>query len=573
MDDGFWYAVPDTLTGRVEVGSLVRVPLGSRRVRGYVVELAPRPSGRLREIHAVTGDLAVFDPELLDVLRWAAHRYVAPLAVLLERAAPPNVAREVPCPATSRRPGADGELAEWVARVVGGVSTPPTYLLERPGRLGWVTAVAAVAGDGRSAMVVAPTEIEASQIAEAARTLLGSDTVDLVVPSMGNRDTTTTWAKVAACPGRLVVGTPRITTWPIAGPSAFVAVEESRRAMKERQTPTLAVRELLRRRALRHRAALLFVGPTPSVEALAVAPEVRRSSGRLWSHVEVVDRRGQGGLLTPDVRRAIAATVSAGRDVFLFSHRRGYAPASRCVACGTVRRCPRCGSRPDRGEACGRCGASLGACPECGRRRFEPLGAGVGRVAAEARRIVDRVVEAPDHGPVVVGSERDLPNVGRPSLAVIVDADGLILASHYRAVEEALRIMARVAGIVSEASGSRTMVQTAMPDHPIFEALRRADPVPLLVQETQARASFGYPPAGELLVVEIRGGAVDDVDAQIARAAGDATVHGPAATPRGRRWLIQGADLAGCRTALRSLVQTWRDAGATVRVDADPIDL
>ncbi len=573
MDEGFWYAVPERLADRVEVGSLVRIPLGARRVRGYVVEVRHRPAEGLREIQSVTGDLPVFDTGLLEILRWAAHRYVAPLAVLLERAAPPNAPRAVQCPPPERRRSDPGELADWAVQAIRGDGAPTTYHLERPGHLGWISSLGVLIDAERSVMVVVPTEVEAGQVADAARSVVGAGGVDVVVPTMADRDVTTAWARAATRPGRILVGTPRIATWSVTAPGAFVAVEESRRAMKERQTPTLAVREVLRRRALRQRGSLLFVGPTPSVEALAVTPDIRRPPRRPWSHIEVVDRRGEPGLLTSPVRRAIAATVAAGKGVFLFSHRRGFAPASRCVRCGTVRRCPECGSRPDRGDECARCGARLAACPDCGGRRFEPLGAGVGRVAAEARRIVDDVAEAPATAAVVVGSERDLPAAGRPALAVIVDADGLILASHFRATEEALRIMARVASVVATRSGSRTILQTAMPEHPVVTALRRGDPIPLLEHEAAERAAFGYPPAGELLVVEVRGGAVEGIDAQMREAAGDAIVHGPAETSRGRRWLIQGRDLARCRTALRRHVQAWRDAGATVRIDADPIDL
>ncbi|MFN2487139.1 MAG: hypothetical protein ABR609_11135, partial [Acidimicrobiia bacterium] len=39
VDEGFWYSA----TEGTELGSMVRVPLGGRRVRGYVVELSDRP--------------------------------------------------------------------------------------------------------------------------------------------------------------------------------------------------------------------------------------------------------------------------------------------------------------------------------------------------------------------------------------------------------------------------------------------------------------------------------------------------------------------------------------------------
>nr|MDJ0925024.1 hypothetical protein [Acidimicrobiia bacterium] len=88
VDDGFAYAIPDDMKD-VKVGSLVRVPLGSRRVRGFVVSIRPGDASELKPIISISGDMPVFDDNLLQVLRWAALHYVAPLAVLLGRSAPP----------------------------------------------------------------------------------------------------------------------------------------------------------------------------------------------------------------------------------------------------------------------------------------------------------------------------------------------------------------------------------------------------------------------------------------------------------------------------------------------------
>src|SRR5690606_24113731 len=107
---------------------------------------------------------------------------------------------------------------------------------------------------------------------------------------------------------------------------------------------------------------------------------------RAWPLVEVVDRTEEppgSGLVSNRARAAIAATRRQGGSVFVFTHRRGYAPAYRCANCRELRRCQVCGSRPEPDTACPRCGAPSEPCLACGTNRFEPLGAGVGRVRAE----------------------------------------------------------------------------------------------------------------------------------------------------------------------------------------------
>ena len=117
------------------------------------------------------------------------------------------------------------------------------------------------------------------------------------------------------------------------------------------------------------------------------------------------------------------------------------------------------------------------------------------------------------------------------------------------------------------------MVQTSQPHHPVIAALRRGDPVEFLEGELSAREDLGFPPAGEIIVIEVRSSPTDQ-SALIAAAVSDgADLYGPAPVRNGHRWLIQGVRLGPVRVRLREAIQRMRDAGAVVRVDVDPLDL
>lgn len=556
----------------------MRVPLGGRRVRGFVVEVADRPPGKLKAIAAVSGDHPVFGPKLRDALTWAAHHYVAPVAVTLERAAPPNLpggAEGIPEAQVPDRSAEDHPLGNLVRDVAGGRRRPITAFLASWEDMSWLAALTPVTSEGGSVMVVVATAAEAAMVAGKARSLVPG--VVEVTGEIDDATLTRHWSAAATVPGQIIVGTPRVASWPVAGLRLVVAVEEGRRAMKDRQTPTIAARRLLMTRARLEGLAQVYVGPTPSVELLAAGAEVIRSGTRAWPLVEVVDRNEEppgSGLVSGRGRMAIRSTLERGGNVFVFTHRRGYAPAYRCSTCKELRRCPTCGSRPEPGEACPRCGTPSQPCLNCGGSTFEPLGAGVGRVLHELRGLFPEAVgEAASGSPLVVGTERDLAAVEGVDLAIAVDVDGLALGSNFRSGEEALRILARLAGRVRRGSGNRLMVQTSLPDQPLVAALRRGDPIEFLRHELSEREAMGYPPATELMVVEIRGGD-DTADRQLRELTDEsADVMGPALTERGRRWLIQGRSLGGLKLALRPVVQRWRDSGATVRIDVDPLDL
>ena len=571
VDEGFWYASTEVL----KIGSLVRIPLGGRRVRGYVVELSERPPrSDLRASGPEVMKLPIFDRPLLDALIWSAHRYVAPIPVMLERATPPNLANRLGADPPTIFVASSGQaLSEYARSVAGGLRRPPVAYVARSGDFDWLTDVAApVLGAGASLMVVAATGSEVDTLVSSVAPKFSQQTV-VVKPESKDAEVTAAWVRCQA-PGNLLIGTPRITSWSIAALAMAVAVEEGRRAMKERQTPTIAVRDFLRTRASLAGNGLIFVGPTPSLETVASGATVIRSRPRAWPPVEVVDRNREPdtpGLVGVSALAAIKAVTERNGRVFVFAHRRGYAPAARCTRCRTLRRCPNCGARPETSPTCPRCEAVLGPCANCGHDRFVPLGAGVGRVAEElGKRFGTNVAEAPTETPIAVGSEADLASLDPVDLAVAVDADGLILGSNYRAEEEALRILARLAGRVRGKS-SRSLVQTSMPDHPVIRALRAGDPFDFLEAEIQNRSRLGFPPASQLMVIELRGTIPPNADAQIREL--KASVMGPAVRNENHRWLLQGKDLGVARMGLRPIVQKWRDAGTTVRIDVDPLDL
>ncbi|MEA2238244.1 MAG: hypothetical protein QOC81_2968 [Thermoanaerobaculia bacterium] len=90
----FTYAIPPALRDAVRLGSRVEVPFGAKRNTGFVVALTDQPpeSGKVRPIHAVLDDdEPALLPEIIDLCRWAAEYYIAPLGEMLRVALPANM--------------------------------------------------------------------------------------------------------------------------------------------------------------------------------------------------------------------------------------------------------------------------------------------------------------------------------------------------------------------------------------------------------------------------------------------------------------------------------------------------
>ena len=587
MDGGFWYSVPAHLKDRTGLGSVVRVPLGGGHSRGYVVEQGEAPLREVKPISSVSGDLPVFDAALLSVCRWAARYYVSPLSTILAKTAPSNApknpASASDLPALPPRNDGDHPADRLANDAAAGRRRRPGCLLVNSVDPQWVgPLLGPVLGAGRSVLVVVPTALEEERITGLLSEMFPGR-VRGAGPRHSPRQKTMVWAQLATRAGLVLVGTPGVVLWPIAVHGLLVVVEDGRRAHRRRQTPTVATLRTLRERAIREGAVLASVGPLPSVDALALGPDFfySRRRRRLWPHVEVVDRREVrgGGLFHPRTLSALRRAATEN-GAFVFAHRRGYAPAMRCAACRTLRLCPDCGGRAERGSVCIRCGTELGACRKCGKGFFEPVGAGVDRVRIELRRHLEEGLVGVVGGsaPIVVGTESSLAGAGRFGLAVVVDADGLLFAPHYRADEEALRTMVRLAGHLLEGSGRRLMVQTSSPGHRVLSALRKGEGVPFLQEELDRRVEAGFPPQGQLMAIEVRGEKLDHTADRVGGQIGGlkspkAAIHGPAQFSSGLRWLMEGSDLWDLKAQLRPLVARWRHGGLSVRVDVDPVDL
>src|SRR5205085_2496161 len=88
----FDYTVPEPLAGVVGVGTIVRVNLGGRRVRAWVVDddvASEAPPGKLRPLLAAVS--AGPPPDIVALTDWAARRFAGPRLPLLRAASPPAV--------------------------------------------------------------------------------------------------------------------------------------------------------------------------------------------------------------------------------------------------------------------------------------------------------------------------------------------------------------------------------------------------------------------------------------------------------------------------------------------------
>ncbi|HEX2193025.1 MAG TPA: hypothetical protein VHH09_07500 [Acidimicrobiales bacterium] len=558
------YVVPERLDPAVRVGSVVRIPLHGRRVRGWVVGRAAEPETDrpLQAVAKVTGWGP--PPDLVELAEWAAWRWAGPRVTFLRAASPPGAVPTLPPapPVTGAGGAADPAMGPVVAEAFSGgaraVRVPPAadtfpFVVE-----------AARRGD---ALVLAPSVAEAAYLA--ARLRHAGHAV-AVLP----RD----WARAAAG-GCVAVGA-RATAWaPRPRLGAVVVLDEHDEVYQEERAPTWNARDVVVERARRRGVPAVLVSPCPSLDTLATVPLLtlsRAEEREGWPVVEVVDRRGEEPGLGLYSSRLVALVRSADGDrrVICVLNRRGRARLLACATCGELARCDECGAvveEADGGLRCRRCGAVRPfVCGACGSARLRVLRAGVSRVRDDLERLAGRPVAevtadlAPGPlpaAPVLVGTEAVLHRAARAAAVAFLDLDQELVAPRWRAGEEALALLARAARVVGgRADGGRLLLQTRLPDHEVVDAVVRADPSRLAVVEGARRAALGFPP--ERAVAVVSGGAAPSFAAALSDSRGLDVVG-----PGDGRWLVRAPDH---RTLCDALAATPRPKGR-LRVAVDPL--
>jgi primosomal protein N' (replication factor Y) len=186
-----------------------------------------------------------------------------------------------------------------------------------------------------------------------------------------------------------------------------------------------------------------------------------------------------------------------------------------------------------------------------------------------------------------VGTEAVLYRVGElrkgggVGAVAFLDFDHELLASRYRAGEEALALLARASRLVGgRQRAGKVLVQTRAPGHPVIEAALLADPGRLAASEEAVRKALRLPPFAALAVLSGPGarelaGALERLD--VAVLAGHSDVRGELGAVPGEpvelselgdeRWVVRAADHAGLADALTAVGRP----SERVRIEVDPV--
>ena len=440
------------------------------------------------------------------------------------------------------------------------------------------------------------------------------------------------WLHAQSGRARIVLGTRLAVFAPLPRLALVIVDEEHDASFKQQDGLRYSARDVAIFRASQRDVPIVLGSATPSLESYYNAQSGRYKMLRLTQRavtqaklptincINIGNVAIQHGLSEP-LMKALSERLQRGEQSLIFVNRRGYAPVLMCSACGWMSGCTNCAGKlvlhlKDGRLRCHHCGHQERvpqACPSCGNTDLQPIGVGTQRIESMLResfpgarilrvdrdstrnkgawqvmrqQIQDNSVD------ILVGTQmlvkgHDFPNL---TLVGVVNPDSALYSNDFRASEKLFSQLTQVAGRAGRADKpGQVLIQTAFPEHPLFDSLQRHDYDAWAKTLVDERRSAGFPPFVYQVLLRAEAKSEPHVYSFLGRAREDAIklampvdVYSvvPAVMPRrANHFLAQLLVQSEARKSLQQFLREWHpllgvlaDNKLRWSLDIDPMD-
>ena len=338
---------------------------------------------------------------------------------------------------------------------------------------------------------------------------------------------------------KLVIGTRLAVFTPMDDVGLIVVDEEHDSSFKQDNELRYHARDLAVWRAKQSGCPVVLGSATPSLEswhkAQSGAYRLLQLTERAHTAAQLpqVDILNVGRLkldngFSPQALQLLKQNFEAGGMSLVYLNRRGFAPALFCGDCGHTFGCPNCSAkmvlhqraRQLRCHHCDHREPIPYKCPDCGNQDLTAVGHGTQRVeetlraflpkativrvdrdstahkndwADLYRRIADNEID------ILVGTQMLAKghDFARLNLVIVLNADGSLYSADFRAPERLFAELMQVSGRAGRADKpGKVLIQTQLPEHPVFAAVKAQDYAVFAENELNERQMFSMPPFG-----------------------------------------------------------------------------
>ena len=541
------------LENPLQIGCRVLVQFRNREVEGFVVGLRrDAPEGlKILSIIKVLDREPLLLPDVLELCRWIAEYYMAPIGEVLKSALPPGItqkhvdkfdgAHSVEVRPASPFPLTTDQLtALYAIQKLDGFSTVLLHGVTGSGKTEvYIQAAEGTIARGKTCLVLVPEIGLTPQLVERFADRFPGRTA-VLHSGLTKKQRIDEWLRIRGGFAPIVVGTRSAVFAPLWNLGLIVVDEEHETSYKQEETPRYNGRDTAVVRAKKAGATIVLGSATPSMESFQNAESKKfayvhmstRVEDRPLPAVEIVNMReeyaseGKQTIFSRRLLQGIAERLELGEQSMVLLNRRGFAAFLLCRHCGFTFQCTSCSvamtyHRGVHSLLCHYCGQSRRPpqkCTECGSEYVQFVGEGTERIEADLRefypqarigridrdtmrhvRDFERVLGGFRRGEidVLVGTQmiakgHDFPQV---TLVGVLAADAALSMPDFRAAERTFQLLTQVAG--RSGRGDRpgeVIIQSFFPDHYTFQLACTQRFEDFYARESRYRKAMFYPP-------------------------------------------------------------------------------
>lgn len=398
-------------------------------------------------------------------------------------------------------------------------------------------------GDGQ-ALVLVPEINLTPQLEERFRSRLPHLPLVSLHSNLGDSERLQNWRLAQSGQARIIIGTRLAVFTPLPKLKIVIVDEEHDSSYKQQDSMRYHARDVAMVRAQRAKVPIVLGSATPALETWQHAQTDKYQL--LSLHQRAVNQSALPDIrcidttktqltdgFTPQLIEAIRARLSNGEQSLLFINRRGYSPVLLCSACHWIAPCTRCSSRLVvhlkqgrlRCHYCGHEQKMVRQCPSCGNADLHPTGQGtqrleqtlqglfpqarIQRVDRDSTRNKDALTDIltavnANEVDILVGTQmlakgHDFPNL---TLVGVIDTDSALFSPDFRAAERLFAQLMQVSGRAGRANkAGEVLIQTAFPDHQLFNALQLQDYSAYARLQIKEREITAFPPFAYLALL------------------------------------------------------------------------
>ncbi|NUW68947.1 primosomal protein N' [Vibrio coralliilyticus] len=337
--------------------------------------------------------------------------------------------------------------------------------------------------------------------------------VEVIHSGLNDSERLNAWLSARDKAAGIVIGTRSALLTPFADLGIIIVDEEHDASYKQQDSLRYHARDVAVMRANKEQIPIVLGSATPALETLHNALSgkyhhltlTERAGNAVPTTNKVLDVKGQylESGLSASLIAEMRQHLSAGNQVMLFLNRRGFSPALMCHDCGWIAECKRCDayytyhqySNEIRCHHCGSQQPTIHQCQGCGSSNLVTVGVGTEQLEAQLGELfpeyktirIDRDSTRRKGSlesalgdirsgkyQILIGTQmlakgHHFPDV---TLVALLDVDGSLYSSDFRASERLAQLFIQVAGRAGRASKpGEVILQTHHPEHSLLQAL------------------------------------------------------------------------------------------------------